>query len=155
MLDAASASVDADFLQPGARLNELYVIAHAVQGLRSGAYYYHVAARALQPLKHGEFRTDAAFLALEQSLAGDAAAVVFFLADLDRSFERLGNRGYRAVQLEAGLIGGQFYLGAYALGLGATGLTFYDDEVTSFFSPHASGKSAIFLVAFGHPARRA
>ena len=32
---------------------------------------------------------------------------------------------------------------------GATGLTFYDDEVTRFFSPHAEGKSAIFLVALG------
>jgi hypothetical protein len=46
------------------------------------------------------------------------------------------------------------YLAAYAQGLGATGLTFYDDEVTRFFSPHAEGKSAIFLVALGHTARR-
>jgi len=33
--------------------------------------------------------------------------------------------------------------------LGATGLTFYDDEVTRFFSPHAADKSAIFFVAVG------
>ena len=36
---------------------------------------------------------------------------------------------------------------------GATGLTFYDDEVTNFFSPHAEGKSAIFLVAVGKSAK--
>jgi hypothetical protein len=41
------------------------------------------------------------------------------------------------------------YLAAYALGLGATGLTFFDDDVTDFFSPHASGKSVMFLVAAG------
>jgi hypothetical protein len=33
------------------------------------------------------------------------------------------------------------YLAAYALGIGATGLTFFDDAVTEFFSPHAQEKS--------------
>ena len=51
--------------------------------------------------------------------------------------------------------GGKLYLAAYALGLGATGLTFFDDDVTRFFSPHAAGKSVMFLDAIGHPARRA
>ena len=32
-------------------------------------------------------------------------------------------------------------------------LTFFDDNVTAFFSPHAEGKSAIFLVALGHSAK--
>jgi nitroreductase len=79
---------------------------------------------------------------------------VFFLADLQPILERFGNRGYRATQLEAGIVGGKFYLASYALGLGASGLTFYDDDVTAFFSPHAEGKSAIFLVALGVPAKR-
>ncbi len=46
------------------------------------------------------------------------------------------------------------YLAAYAQRFGATGLTFFDDEVTEFFSPHAAGKSVMFLVALGHPPRR-
>ena len=79
---------------------------------------------------------------------------VFFLADLDRAFARFGNRGYRAAQLEAGITGGRLYLSAYALRLGASGLTFYDDDVTTFFSPHAGRKSAMFLVALGKSARR-
>ena len=53
------------------------------------------------------------------------------------------------MQLEAGILGGRLYLSAYAQRLGATGLTFYDDSVVSFFSPHAKGKNAIFLVALG------
>ena len=36
---------------------------------------------------------------------------------------------------------------------GATGLTFFDDEVTDFFSPHAAGKSVMFLIALGHATR--
>jgi nitroreductase len=65
-----------------------------------------------------------------------------------------GNRGYRAIQLEAGAIGGRIYLTAYAQHLGATGLTFFDDEVINFFSPHARDKSAIFLLAIGKPLKR-
>ena len=38
---------------------------------------------------------------------------------------------------------------------GASRLTFFDDEVTEFFSPHAAGKSVMFLVALGHPDRAA
>ena len=58
------------------------------------------------------------------------------------------------MQLEVGILGGKMYLAAYAQHLGATGLTFYNDEVTRFFSPHAEGKSAIFLVAVGKSAKR-
>ncbi|MGH9863397.1 MAG: nitroreductase family protein, partial [Candidatus Acidiferrales bacterium] len=93
-------------------------------------------------------------LGLEQELPAEASVAVFFLADLPAILERYGNRGYRAVQLEAGILGGKLYLAAYSLGLAATGLTFYDDDVVEFFSPHARGKSAIFLTALGRRARR-
>jgi hypothetical protein len=84
-------------------------------------------------LREGKFRSEAHYLALEQRLAADACVVIFFLADLGRILRRYGNRGYRAVQLEAGTIGGRMYLAAYAQRLGATGLTFFDDEVADFF----------------------
>jgi hypothetical protein len=86
---------------------------------------------------------------LEQELPADAAVDIFFMTDLNHVLARFGNRGYRAAQLEAGILGGRMYLSSYAQRLGASGLTFYDDDVTSFFSPHARGKSAIFLVAIG------
>jgi nitroreductase len=105
-------------------------------------------------LKEGEFRAEAYHLGLEQQLPADACVDVFFLADLNRILERCGNRGYRAVQLEAGVIGGKMYLAAYAQRLGATGLTFFDDDVIHFFSPHAKDKSAIFLLAIGKPMKK-
>jgi SagB-type dehydrogenase family enzyme len=130
-------------------LNHLYLIINAVDGMEPGAYYFHVDTAELELLKAGDFRADARYLGLQQDLPGDAAADVFFLADLHAILETFGNRGYRATQLEAGIIGGRMYLAAYALLLGATGLTFFDDDVTTFFSPHAAAKSAIFLVALG------
>jgi SagB-type dehydrogenase family enzyme len=154
MLDRSTRGVPADFLDPvGSQLNHLYLIVHAVEGLEPGAYVFHRGRQELECLKPGDFRDQAGYLGLQQALPADAAVDVFFLADLGPMLQRFGNRGYRAVQLEAGILGGKLYLAAYAQHLGATGLTFFDDDVTEFFSPHAEGKSAIFLVALGHSAR--
>jgi len=155
MLDRATRGVPADFLDPpGTQLNDLYLIVHAVEGLDPGVYVFHRERRLLEGLRRGNFRSEAGHLGLDQELAADAAVDIFFLAELRPILQRFGNRGYRAVQLEAGILGGKLYLAAYAQHLGATGLTFYDDEVTRFFSPHAEGKSAIFLVAIGKSAKQ-
>jgi hypothetical protein len=84
-----------------------------------------------------------------QHLPAGTAVDVFFFADLRPIFELSGNRCYRAVQLEGGILGGKLHLAAYAQRLGATGLTFYDNAVTYFFFPHGEGNSAILLVAVG------
>lgn len=150
LLDRATRGIPADFIESaGSRLNDLYVIVNDVETVPQGAYFYHRDQHALEQLRQGNFRKMAGYLGLEQELPATASACVFFLADLNLILERLGNRGYRAAQLEAGIIGGKLYLGAYAQGLGATGLTFYDDDVVRFFSPHAEGKIATFLVALG------
>ncbi|MFZ0951172.1 MAG: SagB/ThcOx family dehydrogenase [Candidatus Sulfotelmatobacter sp.] len=155
ILDCATRGLAADFLEPpGAQLNDLYLIVHAVQGLTPGAYFFRRERNTLELLKAGEFRAEAHHLGLEQELPADACVDIFFLADLTHILEGYGNRGYRAVQLEAGAIGGRMYLAAYAQRLGATGLTFFDDDVINFFSPHAKGKSAIFLLAIGKPLKR-
>ncbi len=155
IFDCATRSLPADFLEPpGVQLNDLYLIVHSVQGLKSGAYFFRRERNTLELLKEGKFRAEACHLGLEQELPADACVDIFFLADLSRILEQYGNRGYRAVQLEAGAIGGRMYLAAYAQGLGATGLTFFDDDVTNFFSPHAKDKVAVFLLAIGRPLKR-
>ena len=156
ILHTATRGIPADFLDPPAAttLNDLYLIVHAVEGLPRGAYVFHREQEALELLKEGEFRGEAGFLGLEQALPSTASVNVFFLTDLERVLNQFGNRGYRAAQLEAGIMGGKLYLAAYAQRLGASGLTFYDDAVTEFFSPHAHGKSVMFLVALGRSAKR-
>jgi SagB-type dehydrogenase family enzyme len=155
MLDRATCGIPADFLDPpGTTLLTPYVIVHAVDDLAPGAYVYHRAERALELLREGVFRKEAGYLGLQQELPADASANVYCLVSLDSILARFGNRGYRAAQLEGGITGGKLYLGAYAQRVGATGLTFYDDDVTAFFSPHATGKSVMFLTALGLPARR-
>jgi len=156
MLDRATRGISADFLDPqGTHLNEIYLIVNAVEGLDPGAYVFHRDRHVLECLKAENFRAHAGHLGLDQHLPAEAAADIFFLADLQIILRRFGNRGYRAVQLEAGVLSGKLYLAAYAQRLSATGLTFYDDDVIRFFSPHAHGKSVIMLVATGKNAKSA
>lgn len=154
LLYRATRGIHADFLAPeGLQLNDLYLIIHAVDEMPAGAYVWRKDQEALELLKEGSFRREAGYLGLGQELSADASVNIFSLADLKPILERFGNRGYRAAQLEASIIGGKLYLAAYAQGLGATGLTFFDDDVTAFFLPHAGGKSVMFLVALGKPAK--
>ena len=147
--------MSADFLDPlGAILNHVYLIVNAVEGLERGAYVMHRDKGALELLKEGDLRNETGYLALGQNLAADASVAIFFLTDLELVLGRFGNRGYRVAQLDASVSAGRIYLAAYAQGLGATGLTFYDDAVTEFFSPHARRKSVMFLVAIAKRARR-
>lgn len=132
----------------------LFVIVNAVGDVAPGAYVYRAGEHALEIVRHGAFRDRAAYLTLEQPLGGDAAATIFFMAPLDAMRERLGERGYRLANLEAGLAGGRAYLAAYAQEFGASGLTFYDQAVVEFFAPASEGMEAIFVTALGRSVRQ-
>ncbi|MBI2218612.1 MAG: SagB/ThcOx family dehydrogenase [Candidatus Rokubacteria bacterium] len=151
VLAVATRPIPADV---GRSLVDVYLVANAVDGLPPGAYWYGPDAHALEEVRLGSFRNESAFLCLEQPLGGDAAAVLYFLSPLDGVLGVHGNRGYRLVNLQAGLAGGRAYLAAYGQGFGASGLTFYDQHVVRFFSPHASGKDAIFVTALGRSRTR-
>ncbi len=143
ILEGASAPIPADF--PAS--NEIFLFAHAVEGLPAGVYRFDQDFELVKP---GDHRGWAGYLALDQEHAARAAATHFLMADLEAVFANLGNRGYRVAQLEAGIRAGRIYLGAYARGYGATGLTFYDDEVSDFFE---TTKSPMLCVAAGPYAR--
>lgn len=149
-LHYATRGVATDVDTAGSRpLNQLYLIVNNVDGAASGTYVLDRGRGSLQLLKEGEFRREAGFLGLGQEIPHDASVNVYFLTDLDAVLRRYGNRGYRLAQMEAAITAGRLYLAAYAQGFGASGLTFFDDDVTDFFSPHAAGKSVMFLVALG------
>jgi len=52
--------------------------------------------------------------------------------------------------MAGGIAGERLELAATALGLGATGLTFFDDQVTAFFEPASAGQQVMYLAAVGH-----
>ncbi len=117
----------------GADFIDLYVYIHRVRDCDPGVYRWHTSSRKLQQLHRGDVEGIAAYLSLEQSLAGNACFAISMIADLARAAQLFGNRGYRYVHFEAGAIGQRLYAGAETLGWGATGIgAFYDDDVHRF-----------------------
>jgi nitroreductase len=140
ILDSARYRLECDWGRP---ISQPAVIAHAVEDLQPGAYTYR---NGFELLVAGQLRDRSRHLCLEQPLGGDGAATIFLLADLEEVYGRLGGRGYRAAQLDAGITAGRTYLGSYACGFGATGLTFYDDEVRAFLRTESE---PMLVVALG------
>ena len=116
------------------------------------AGHVHTSEGELRLLRAGAERDRIHSLCLGQDLGGDAAATTFHCAQLEPILEALGARGYRAAQLEGGVAAERLQLAAFALGLGATGLTFLDDDVLAFFDTRAA---PMLTVAVGVPAYRA
>ena len=108
----------------------LYLYVHRVSGCDPGVYRWNRSSQTLEQLHGGNVARVAAYLSLEQTLAGNACFAVSMVADLERAAGAFGNRGYRYVFFEAGAIGQRLYLGAEALRWSATGIgAFYDDDV--------------------------
>lgn len=149
----ATAPLNADFTPAGGSLLDHHLLVHAVEGLRAGSYRWPGSDRegdvGLQQLEAREdTRALGRFLTLDQELGGDGAYTVFSGADLDGVTAAVGDRGYRCAQLEAGVVEGRLHLAAYALGFGASGLTFFDEEVRSAF---ATSSWPMLATAVGQP----
>ena len=71
----------------------------------------------------------------DQDLGRDAAYVVMSAIDLGG----LDDRGYRAAQLASGIVEGRLHLAAYALGIGASGMTFLDTEIEPLLGEPLAG----------------
>lgn len=99
-----------------------FVVVHAVDGIPSGIYRWPDLST---PVRSGDWREELYWVCLEQALARDAAFVVIATAKL----RELDDRDYREAQLAAGVVEGRLHLLAYALGAGASGMTFIDDAV--------------------------
>jgi SagB-type dehydrogenase family enzyme len=156
ILDSSTRGVPLDFLRnENLSLIDIYLICNNIENLPTGGYFFSRRKNTLDLLKSKVSREMSGYLCLGQSLFSQASAVLFLMTNLKRVLEALGNRGYRASQFEAGVIAGKIYLAAYALDIGASGSTFFDDAVTEFFSPHAENKSTMIAVGIGKPAYKA
>ncbi len=146
VLAAATAPIAGDSFRPD--LVNPFLIVNTVEGLEPGTYQHDLTL-----IRAGDFRRTAGDLALWQPLGAEAAVNVYFMADLDVVLERFGERGYRVAQMAGALAGGRLELASVAAGLGATGLTFFDNEVTRFFEPASAGRQVMYLVALGQRPR--
>jgi SagB-type dehydrogenase family enzyme len=124
-------------------VRQLVTIA-AVEGLDAGIY--DAELRLLRAVDERELRERVGFAAMEQEHPRDAAVNVFQLADVDAVVRRLGDRGYRWAQLEAGIRAGRLQVGAFMRNWGAAASTFYDDEVSRLLETH---EAPMLMVSIG------
>ncbi|MDQ3944957.1 MAG: SagB family peptide dehydrogenase [Actinomycetota bacterium] len=148
-MGVATRPVPADCPSEGRTLLQHLLTAHAVAGVEPAAGRWQ--AGIFHPTRRGDFRAAAQQLCLGQPLGGDSAYTAVHCADLDPILRTLRSRGYRAAQLEAGVAAERLALAAFILGAGATGLTFFDDLVSAFFSTSAA---CMLVTAVGVPAYR-
>ena len=122
----------------------LYLYVHRVRDCEPGVYRWDCRARTLEQLHRGNVERVAAYLSLEQALAGNACFAISMVADLAAASRNFGNRGYRYVHFEAGAIGQRLYLGTEALGWNATGIgAFYDDDVHRYLGFLEEGDDSV------------
>lgn len=145
----ASRPVPGDLAPEDATSIQHWLSVHGVVGVEPGTARWR--AGRLEPGRRGDFRASSEHLCLDQPLGGDSAYTVFHCAELAPLLGALGPRGYRAAQLEAGVAAGRLALAAFTLGHGATGLTFFDDEVARFFDTPAA---CLLVTSVGVPAYR-
>lgn len=115
----------------GARVPH-FIAVHAVEGLEPGLYRWPDLDR---PLRRGSLRDELWVACYGQDLGRDASFVVIGAVDLDL----LDDRGYRDAQLDAGMVEGRLHLAAYALGFGASGMTFLDSAVPALLGEPLAG----------------
>lgn len=139
-----------DALDPSAPpLHDVYLVVNNVEGLVPGTYFLYRDQLAVELLRAGDLRAEAAHTACGQDYVAEAHVNVYALVDLPEVIRHYGDRGFRLAQTESGLFGGRIQLAAHALGLGAVGSTSVDDEVIELFSPHAAAKQFMFVAVFG------
>jgi SagB-type dehydrogenase family enzyme len=109
-----------------------FVVVHDVEGIEPGVYEW---PDLTTPVQTGDLRDELGRIALGQGLAHDAAFVVIGAADV----RSLDDRAYRESQLAAGIVEGRLHLAAYALGAGASGMTFLDSEIPGLLGERLDG----------------
>ena len=152
ILKTATKGFNADFQRPGKdgfHLIDLYLYVHRVEGLKPGIYFWDRSTEELLPIAISDQRQIAKFVSCFQDIAADGCFAVSMIANLNLSYELFGDRCYRYVHYEAGLIGQWLYLSATALNYQATGIgCFLDDEINKYL-PLPDGQEVIYNFTIG------
>ncbi|MGB5583286.1 MAG: SagB/ThcOx family dehydrogenase [Gammaproteobacteria bacterium] len=107
---------------------ELYVVTGTVDGLAQGVYHYEPQQHQLIKTSGGDVRAVLTQAALSQVWIQDAAAVIVFTADYQRTRRKYGNRAERYVHIEVGHAAENLFLQAVSLGLATVVVGAFDDD---------------------------
>ncbi len=132
-------------------LIETFIAVSGVTDLEEGCYYYAPKAQELRQIRFKNFRRELHYLCLGQELGRDAAVVLFHTADLNKAVDKVGDRVYRYLHMDAGHLGQRLNLAAIYLGLGVSGIGgFFDDQVNEVLGI-PTDEAVLYITTLGRP----
>lgn len=136
---------------------ECYVIAWRVESLRPGLYHFNVRSNALERLKSGDLRREAAAIASGIPWIRNAAFLCVMTAVVDRVLWKYPHsKSYSVFYLDAGHLAQTFLLLATAHGLGGfTTAAIQHSRAESLLGLDGIGEFPIYLCGAGVPVRPA
>jgi SagB-type dehydrogenase family enzyme len=155
ILGSATRGVSADFMQevrgdaPNSYLIDLFAYIHRVDDVTPGLYFVDRKEQVLVPLLERDQRNTAKGVSCFQDIAADGCFALSMIADMDRAWRLFGERGYKLVHYEAGMIGQMLYLAATALGVDATGIGCFVDDAINNYLALPDGQEVVYNFTFG------
>ncbi len=134
---------------PGGRYGlEVYVVS-LNSDLPKGVYHYNIRTHSLDVIRElKRFKKD---YYVNQDWIYQASILVFFTVIFERNTIKYGYRGYRHLMQEAGHLGQNFYLLAYANNLSVCGVGGYvDDRINELLDVDGLEESVIYALAIGN-----
>lgn len=132
-------------------LLDTWLVVNAVEGLESGVWHWDHRTGSIAPHRMGRFREDCLKMCLGQELGGNASFVVVHSAPLGKAVELLGERAYRPLCMDAGHFGERLNLSAQAMGLGASGIGGYFDDLVNGTIGQDLSQAILYITTVGEP----
>jgi SagB-type dehydrogenase family enzyme len=128
---------------------ELVLVAGEVEGLEPGAFRYASRDHTLGMLQPGDLRPALVRASLGQEWMRGSGAIFVFAGVYRRTAKRYGERAFRYVVMEVGHAVENLHLQAVALGLGATVVGAFQDEVVRALLGLESDEDPLAVVPVG------
>lgn len=131
---------------------DVYLVANNVEGIAQGLYYYHPLDHELRLLDDGNLRRIVARSAIYAEWLGYASAVAFLVGDMDRVEWKYGERGYRFLHVDAGVLCQNLYLTGAAHGLHTCAVAaYYDEEICQLLGIDGDRRFPVVLFGLSNP----
>lgn len=129
----------------------LYGFFYNVEGVSNGAYAYDKNAHALRRIKIGDFRENLQYgLTMPNVNLFQVPLCLHVVGGKDHLIDKLGYRGYRIQQMEAGILVQRLLLLSCALGMGGRPLLGFDvNRCDELYQIGSQGETSLIQIPIG------
>lgn len=148
--------LDTTFIKNESRVS-IYGCLYNVEGIPNGAYYYDHTEHSLREILQGDHRLNLqAGLSLDNVNLLQVPLCLHVAGDKDFFRKELGYRGYRILQMEAGMLVQRLLLAASELGFGGHPLLGFNAKMSDeIYNMKLEGKTSLIQVPIGPFRQRA